>query len=539
MSVGTFIIERMFENLAPTELVVAISDSQRQESMLMARRMAAVAELLAQRTVAVIDEDPDPGYMTITGFHRTTAEVAAAMNLSPAAASFVVCHADALTNRLPKVAEVLAAGDTDWRTVQLIITRTEFVSGSVIGRLDSNLAHRISEWDSWSRRRIINAIDVQVREVDPDAIRERVRQEDRRHIEVTALGDGTAKIEGIVAADAAVVFDRRLAELASAVCRDDPRSVATRRADAMKALAQGRRLGCECGADDCPNRCDATVSPTRMVINVIAGQQTVFSDGHQPGYLEGYGVIDAEQIRDLATEATLRLVNEPQITPAQALRYQPTVPLERWIRMRDLTCRFPGCDRPAVMCDVDHTIPFNHADPRNGGLTVAHNLKCLCRQHHRLKTFDDGWHDEQLPDGTVLWTSPTGKTYRTVPAGVDLFPDLAPPTYDQSQPACQAPKPTRRNLTRERVARIARIRSRNQVQRPINAAHRRLQRARRQEIGYRQDRNRMRKMLFLLKGRPSTSPYCKWINDPLEPEELPPDWRPPPGPPPEPDDPPF
>ena len=64
-------IEHMFEELAPTELVLAIADSQRQESMLVARRMAAVAELLAQRTVEVESEDPDPGYMMVTGFQRT------------------------------------------------------------------------------------------------------------------------------------------------------------------------------------------------------------------------------------------------------------------------------------------------------------------------------------------------------------------------------------------------------------------------------------------------------------------------------------
>jgi hypothetical protein len=63
--------------------------------------------------------------------------------------------------------------------------------------------------------------------------------------------------------------------------------------------------------------------------------------------------------------------------------------------------------------------------------------------------------------------------------------------------------------------------------------------ARRDEIASRQDRNRMRKMLFLQKGKPSTSPYCTRINDPMEPEELPPDWQPPPGPPLLPDDPPF
>ena len=49
----------------------------------------------------------------------------------------------------------------------------------------------------------------------------------------------------------------------------------------------------------------------------------------------------------------------------------------------------------------------------------------------------------------------------------------------------------------------------------------------------------MRKTLFILKGRSSPSPYCTWINGPLEPEGLPPDWRPPPQPPPGEKDPPF
>ena len=100
--------ERMFEYMAPTELVVAIADSVRQESMLMARRMTAVAELLALRTEEVETEDADPGYMFVTGFQRTSAEVAAAMNLSPAAATFVVSHAQSLAERLPTVAATLA-----------------------------------------------------------------------------------------------------------------------------------------------------------------------------------------------------------------------------------------------------------------------------------------------------------------------------------------------------------------------------------------------------------------------------------------------
>ena len=259
-----------------------------------------MAELLAQRTNEVEAEDPDPGFMMVTGFQRTTAEVAAACNLSPAAAGVMVSHADALAERLPKVAAVLAVGDTDWRTVQVIITRTEFVADSVMARVGRQPGERISQWHCWSRSRIINAVDATVRGMDPDAVRERVRQEDRRHIDVIAVGDGTAKVDGIIAADAAAAFDKRLTELATGVCRDDPRTVKQRRADAMKALAEGRSLACECGNDACPNRSADAVAPTRMVINVIAGAETVLGGGSQPGYLEGYGVIDAEQVRALA-----------------------------------------------------------------------------------------------------------------------------------------------------------------------------------------------------------------------------------------------
>ncbi len=90
---------------------------------------------------------------------------------------------------------------------------------------------------------------------------------------------------------------------------------------------------------------------------------------------------NAEQVRALAEQARVGLLDEPAVSPAEELRYQPSAAVERAVRLRDLTCRFPGCDRPAVVCDLDHTIPFNHADPRNGGLTVPWNLKCLCRHH--------------------------------------------------------------------------------------------------------------------------------------------------------------
>ncbi|MGV7506977.1 hypothetical protein PJN21_27070, partial [Mycobacterium kansasii] len=179
------------------------------------------------------------------------------------------------------------------------------------------------------------------------------------------------------------------------------------------------------------------------------------------------------------------------------------------------------------LCSRSPAPHWENAGKKQVDQRLVTNLKCLCRKHHRLKTFHGGitgWRDEQLPDGVVIWTSPTGKTYRTVPAGAELFSNPAP----------------RRSRTRadERAARIARARNRNHVQRRANTAEQELRQARKAEIEARKFRNHMRDMLFLFKGDRSTSPFCTWVNDPRESEELPPDWRPPPAPP-VPDDPPF
>jgi len=527
LSAPASIIAHMFDgmrNLDADDLVALVGSTYRRESVLMAEQMAAVAALLRRRE-ASMGRSVSQGFGLIGGFEQTAAEVAAAMNLSPMAAGFVVSDAAALDTRLPQVAALLAESRTDWRTVRLIISRTDLISDDeLIAKVDQSLAERISKWHGWSRQRIVNAVDAAVRATDPDAARERREEaEDNRRIEINAMGNGMTELYGTVAASAATAFDRRLSQLAKQVCEEDPRTLDQRRADALGALAQGRRLACTCGRPECPTRsaADGTdIDPggAKVVINVVASDQTVNGDSSAPGYLEGYGVIDAEQVRALAAAASV-LIADPLTSPVEALRYQPSATLERAVRCRDLTCRFPGCSRPAVVCDLDHTVPFNHADPASGGLTVFENLKCLCRQHHRLKTFHGGWHDTQLADGTVVWTSPTGQTYRTSPAGADLFPL-------PRGPACAAPAPNKRSRSKQRSARIAQARKHNRAQRPVNEARRQLEEARKREIGARRFRNHMRDMLFVFKGSPSTSPFCNWVNDPREPEELPEDWVP-------------
>ena len=94
-------------------------------------------------------------------------------------------------------------------------------------------------------------------------------------------------------------------------------------------------------------------------------------------------------------------------------KYTPSAALDRYVRLRDRTCQFPGCNRPAEFTDLDHRDAF-----AAGGRTTATNLWCLCRHHHRLK-HEGGWHTHPNPDGSYTWTSPTGRQYRNNPTTTD------------------------------------------------------------------------------------------------------------------------
>jgi hypothetical protein len=97
------------------------------------------------------------------------------------------------------------------------------------------------------------------------------------------------------------------------------------------------------------------------------------------------------------------------------------------------------------------------------------------------------------------------------------------------RPACVAPIPRKRSRRREKSARIGLTRRKLIAQRASNAQQRQVNRGRRQEIDVRKWRNDMRRTLIVLRGgRPSASPFCPWVNDPLEDEHITADLRPPP-----------
>ena len=120
-------------------------------------------------------------------------------------------------------------------------------------------------------------------------------------------------------------------------------------------------MGCRCGRVDCA--AGTRPAATSVVIHVIADQASIDGRGATPASeVCADGLVAPELIADLAAGAKL----VPLIHPTDAAPepgYVPSKKLADFVRCRDLTCRWPGCDRPAFDCDIDHTIPFAEGGP--------------------------------------------------------------------------------------------------------------------------------------------------------------------------------
>jgi Domain of unknown function (DUF222) len=472
VSVDVAMIECMFDTILDAGVVDAITDAGRAQNMACARELAAIGELYARRAP---EDDAERFSWAVDGHENVVAEVAAALRISRGRARGRLRHAIALRERLPRVAEVFARGDIDFRLVAALVTRTELIDDdALLARIDAAVARHAPKWMRLSGPKTAERIDMWVARYDPAGVRVPGPRNENRYVEVGSTDAGLAGVWAQLHATDGAALDHKLDALAATVCEEDPRTQAQRRADALGALAFGAEaLGCQCGSSTCP--APQRASTSNFVIHVLAERPAVTGDSQAPGYLAGYGPLPAALLREMAGLAKIK----PLWIPADAAEsgYRPSAALAEFIRFRDLTCRFPGCDEPAEHCDIDHTVPFPL------GATHPSNLKLLCRYHHLLKTFyvgANGWRDRQEPDGTVVWTSPSGREYVTKPGGSLLFPALAVPTGAlvlPTDPPAAANRglmmpARRRTRAQERAARISWERGINEARIAAEAARR-------------------------------------------------------------------
>jgi Domain of unknown function (DUF222) len=314
--------------------------------------------------------------------------------------------------------------------VSTIVSRTENVEDDVMAQLDEAIARHAEKWMRLSKPKLRDRVDLWVARFDPAGVRVPPTVKDNRYVDIGPASPGMAGLSGYVHAADGAALDARLAALAATVCANDPRTTQQRRADACGALGRGEdTLACQCGSQACPVAAERKTLGD-VVIHVLAEQATVDGSSDHPGYLSGFGILPAESVRELAATATLKPLKVPTgATPDPG--YRPSAKTLEFIRWRDLTCRWPGCDRPVQNCDVDHTVPYP------AGVTHASDLKHYCRIHHLIKTFYTGiggWTDHQMPDGTIILTAPTGHIHTTEAHGAALFPTLGQSTGELTIP---------------------------------------------------------------------------------------------------------
>ncbi|BBX27869.1 hypothetical protein MALV_29940 [Mycolicibacterium alvei] len=464
------ILERMFdiESGSDVALIDAVGAGARAESMAIAGRLAAIGALDALRERELAESI----FWTTDPFEAVAAEISAAMRISRGRAGAQIHRARVLRDKLPQVAARFAVGDIDYRMVCVIITRTETVDSAMWGRLDAQLAGRAPRWMRLSERQLRDRVDQWIAKLDPNGVRVPPDVNAERFVQIEPSSPGMASLWGNLHAEDGAALHQRLDAVADTVCDHDPRTREQRRADAIGPLARlESQLPCRCGREDCPAT-QKRAAADAAVVHVLAEQATLDGNSDAPGYLPGHGILPAESVRNLAANATLKPVvvpAEPAETPTESgdatePGYRPSVALSEFIRWRDLTCRFPGCDAPVERCDIDHTAPWP------AGPTHPSNTKLFCRAHHLVKTFCPGWTDRQFPDGTIEFQSPTGHNYITEPHGAAMFPTLAQPTGGLTLPEPQAPHPDRaakmprRRKTREqdrqdRIAEERRLRA--------------------------------------------------------------------------------
>ena len=357
-------------------LVNRMCASWRAEAQAAADRLDAIGELFELHR-AERGEQQD---WAVDTWAAVGAEAAAALRISLAMAGSYMCYALAMRERLPQVAAVFRAGDIDYRLFQTLVYRTDLITdAAVLAAVDAELALKVVRWPSMTQGRLAGLVDKVVAKADADAVRRRRQRQADREIWIGGAEGGMSEIHGSMLSPDAHALDKRLTALAATVCEYDPRSCEQRRADALGALAGGAdRLGCRCGRPDCPAGTRPAASP--VVIHVIAEQATLEGRGSAPGSeVSADGLISPELVKELAASAKLVPLIHPADAPPEP-GYVPSKALADFVRCRDLTCRWPGCDRPASDCDVDHTIPY-----ADGGPTHASKVRCVGERRSRQR----------------------------------------------------------------------------------------------------------------------------------------------------------
>ncbi|WP_083427461.1 HNH endonuclease signature motif containing protein [Geodermatophilus obscurus] len=404
---------------------------------------------------------PDPELPGVSEFFP--AELALVLNCGRVAAAKLAHRAWTFRESLPGTWAALAAGDLDEYRARILVEVLEYADPGLARRVEARLLPEAVQLTAGRLRK--RALELLL-QLDPDAA-ERRREQAQRHADVRlepspdeGMARLTADLPAEVAAACHAVIDalaamlkadgdpRPIGQLHTQVAADlilrpwdDSRPPVTAHLQITATLASLAGSSTGCGA---VNGLPITAAHLRDLLARLDALGVQAPDGgsvtvaltDDDGTLRATGTLD--RLRRLAAHGCTQHPDEQcdcavLDRPTAKDRYTPSAAQQAFIRTRDRSCRFPTCGQRIGWADTDHVIP--HAA---GGATDCANLCCLCRSHHRLKTFARGWRFEMGADGTLTVTTPSGITRTTRPPGMPPPAPTAdpPPDVAGQSPAC-------------------------------------------------------------------------------------------------------
>ena len=273
--------------------------------------------------------------------------------------------------------------------------------------------------------------------------------EDRREVFLSSFGDGEWDLKGTLTPEQGALLSQALMAIAQAEWdgKDDPRTVAQRRADALASLAQ-RFLNSN---GTVPGEATVTVHGQRPQLIVTISLADLASTGPDAA---GFGVtpegvtLDRATVQTVACDAVLSAVLMQGPNVVHSGRTTRTIPgwVRRDVLTRDRHCRYPGCCRPAAWCECHHIRHWAHGGSHDPG-----NVVLLCgRHHHRVHRL--GEILVLHPDGRLDVTTAMGLRTSRPPPGIGDVAASAGPRPDS--PLEQQRRAREREAVAEAISRV-------------------------------------------------------------------------------------
>jgi len=370
--------------------------------------------------------EPHDWTAAVRGRRELVFEVACALRIPERTAERLIWESSRIVHVLTETNEALRDGEISYRHAQVMVDQTDTLPDEASAEFE----HELLPFAKVLTVAKFAAVARKKREsLHPESITERHRSAvEERRVWVDPQPDGMAFLGAQLSAEIALAAYDRLTEIAMGQkAPDDDRTLAQKRADAMGDLLVD---GDTCAAGAGAGADAGTGHGVRAKVLVTVPVLTLLGQSETPANLEGYGPIDPEVARQLAADAPsfARVLTDPvtsAILDFDRTKYAVPADLRLVLRVRDETCRAPGCNRAAARCDVDHSV-----DWALGGTTCAGNLSHLCEFHHNLK-HHTRVSLRNLGDGRIEWKTPTGRTYITYPANTIGQPASGQPASGQ------------------------------------------------------------------------------------------------------------